>query len=539
MSRCDQEKEPVKTLCNNLNQLIDDSKKAYENVKEGDKDRLNQVLTWLDREYHSFFKEVGITSDIFIPALDNIYKKINDLDQKIDKNSSASANIDLTDLAKEQNLMDLAKKIDDIEGNINKIGNLAKTSDLKSLVKKGDLDNLVTKGDLGIKNANFDLKKLAQKDDIKDLTKQINDHANTPVSLDGLAKEQDLKSLAQEVDSIKIATNKIDDLNQKVSSLAKATDLNNLAKTGDLKDLAKTTDLPDISNLATKADIPDLSNLVQKSDIDKLNKQIADFAKQDKAFDQAITKEIKAISQEVNIMPQEVSVVLAKGNEIADKYEAEIKLADSNSKIGIFSPKGYYFYDGTIYVYDHLRSEVSIDLPEHFHFLKVIKTEDSKYKLAFCNKGGELYYGVPNDYKLINPIDIKSTKSIDFNKYYAENGSSPSFIAKMSSSSYPNPNSHQYGVDVYEIGYGEKKIGSLIDEFGYYDSQNKFHYSDNHLGIQNHSYDSPLFIINKGEDNKCSLHKMQEGTDDIDLTSDAAACSLVEYVANYVNGVYF
>ncbi|WP_339045706.1 hypothetical protein [Candidatus Mesenet endosymbiont of Agriotes lineatus] len=487
---CDVQKEPAKTLCNNFNQLIDDSRKVYKSIDEKYKDHFSGILTLLDQEYHTFFKEVGITADAFIPALDNIYKKIDSL-----------------------------AKTDDLKS-------MVKINDLKGFIKKGDLDNLVTKGDLGIKNANFDLKQLAKKDDIKDLTKQINSPTNAPVNLDGLAKEQDLKSLAQEVNSIKTATSKID-------KLAKTDDLEKLAKTDDLEKLAKTDDLEKLA----KTD--DLKDLAKTDDFATLNQQVADLVQKDETFYKATTDQIATVSQRTNTMSQEAKVKLVKGNEIAGKYEAEIQLADGSSKIGIFSPEGYYFYEGTIYVYDHLRPEISIDLPSQFHFLTVVKTEEGKYKLAFCNKGGESYYDVPNDHRLINPIDIKSIKNIDFEKYYNKNGSNPSFIAKMSSDSYPNPNSHQHGVDVYEIGDGGKEIGSLIDEFGYYDSQGKFHYSNNYIDAQDHSYDSLLFTINKGQDNKCSLHKMHEGTGDIDLASDTATCSLVEYVANYVNGVYF
>ncbi|XGA08703.1 MAG: hypothetical protein U0X86_001003 [Wolbachia endosymbiont of Xenopsylla cheopis] len=307
-------------------------------------------------------------------------------------------------------------------------------------------------------------------------------------------------------------------------------DLKALAKKSDLSEIAKATDL---NGLAKTTDLPGFSNLVQKSDLDKLNQQVINFAQQDQAFDQTITKEIKTISQGMNVIPQKVKVEFVRGNEVAGRYETEIKL--EGNKIGTFSPTGYYFFDNRIYIYDHLNSQVSIDLPPQFHFLKVVKIEEDGYKLVFCNEGGQEYYKIPSNYRLISSENLKGTKNINFEKYYAKNGSEPSFVAKMNSTSYPN--SSQHGVDVYEVGNGEKKIGSLIDEFGYYDSQNKFHYSNNHINAQDYSYNSPSFTIHRG-DTECSLHKMQEGTDGIDLTSDAAACSLVEYVANYVNDVY-
>ncbi|XGA08137.1 MAG: hypothetical protein U0X86_000304 [Wolbachia endosymbiont of Xenopsylla cheopis] len=231
---------------------------------------------------------------------------------------------------------------------------------------------------------------------------------------------------------------------------------------------------------------------------------------------------------------KEIEVGLIKGNEIAnDRHEVRLEL-NGKSEDSIFSPVGYYFYDNKIYIYDRFKPEISIDLPQQYHFLKIVKTEEDGYKLAFCNQGGHEFHGILDSYKYINPVGVKSIKNIDFAKYYNKNGSHPSFTLKASDNNYSN--SQQYGVDVYEVDNGEKKVGSLIDEFGYYDSQNKFHYFNNHLGTQ--IYDPLSFTINRGE-NECHLHKMQEGGRDIDLTHDSMACSLVEYMVNYVNNEYF
>ncbi|WP_339047604.1 hypothetical protein [Candidatus Mesenet endosymbiont of Phosphuga atrata] len=329
----------------------------------------------------------------------------------------------------------------------------------------------------------------------------------------------------------------------KFDNLVQKEDLGIKGGNFDLKNLVKKSDLGvenesvDLKELATREEVkklvPNLDDLVKTVDLDRLNQQVADFAKQNKAFDQTITKEVKAISQGVNIIPQEVKVEFVKGNEVAGRYETEIKL--EGNKIGTFSPTGYYFFDNRIYIYDHLNSQISIDLSPQFHFLKVVKIKEDGYKLVFCNKGGQEYYKIPSNYRLISSENLKGTKNINFKKYYTENGSSPSFVVKMNSTSYPN--SSQHGVDVYEIGNGEKKIGSLIDEFGYYDSQNKFHYSNNHINAQDHSYNFPSFTIHRG-DTECSSHEMQGDTDNIDLASDEITCSLVEYVANYVNDVY-
>ncbi|GHM58982.1 MAG: hypothetical protein sL5_10900 [Candidatus Mesenet longicola] len=593
MTRCDAEKGRVQTICSQFNQLLEGAKEEYRNIGNEDKDRLGLVLTWLDQEFHSFFKEIGITPDILIPALNELDRKIIHIENNIEKivglkesiddairqALSGPINVEISKIKEKTDKIDnLSKNVNNIKTETDKIKDLAKKNDLNDLISKIDdiktetdtiptlfkydeigeiqgsinlamrpvhskIEALVKKSDLGVDNESVDLKELVKKSDLNGLAKtsylsnlvkksdfdqKVNSIKIDTYKIRHLAKDNDLKNLAGKIDNIEVAINKIDSLDRKVDSVKSEADKISDIKieTDKINDLAKTIDLPDISNLAKTSD---LNNLVKKSDLDRLNQQVTDFTKQDQAFDQIITQKIKAISQGVNIIPQEVKVEFVKGNKVGGRYETEIKL--EGNKIGTFSPTGYYFFDNRIYIHDHLNSKISIDLPLQYHFLKVVKTEEDGYKLVFCNEGGQEYYKIPSNYRLISSENLNGTKNINFEKYYAKNGSEPSFVVKMNSTSYPN--SSQHGVDVYEIGDGEKKIGSLIDEFGYYDSQNKFHYFNNHINAQNHSYNSPSFTIHRG-DIECSLHKMQEGTDDIDLTSDAAACSLVEYVANYV-----
>ncbi|GHM57888.1 MAG: hypothetical protein sL5_00580 [Candidatus Mesenet longicola] len=274
-----------------------------------------------------------------------------------------------------------------------------------------------------------------------------------------------------------------------------------------------------------------------RSDFNNLKKLIASSSSTSGQINPDLSDKLDQIIDKIkktSVSSNEAEAKLIKGNKIAnDKHEARLELNGKNED-SIFSPVGYYFYDNKIYIYDRFKPETSIDLLRQYHFLKVVKTEEGEYKLAFCNQSGHEFHGILDDYEHINPVDIKSTKNIDLAKYYNKNHSHPSFALKASDNNYSN--SQQHGVDVYEIGNGEKKVGSLIDEFGYYDSQNKFHYFNNYLGTQ--IYDPLSFTITKG-DNQCFLHQMKEGTNNVDSTNDAMACSLVEYVANYVNGVYF
>lgn len=244
-----------------------------------------------------------------------------------------------------------------------------------------------------------------------------------------------------------------------------------------------------------------------------------------------ITSSAKALTNNYASL-KKLDAKVVKGGEISfGKYAAKIELEDKGIA-GAFSKIGYYFYDNVIYIYDHFaKGKDSFSLPEHFHFLKVVKDEKGHYKLAFCNKYGHEYYEMPDDYRLINIEHVKGAKNIDFAKYYAKNGSFPSFTAKPSIKDYADSRQHQ--VDIYEIG--NEKVGSLIDESAYYDDQGRFHYTSHQMGGQDRSYDLPSFTIAIG-DNRCQSNLIKEGNNILNADhSNTVDCSLVEYVANYVN----
>ncbi|GHM58130.1 MAG: hypothetical protein sL5_10100 [Candidatus Mesenet longicola] len=250
-------------------------------------------------------------------------------------------------------------------------------------------------------------------------------------------------------------------------------------------------------------------------------------------LDQIINKTEK-LSKGINTVSKEYTVEITKGGEITGgKYEANIEL--ENNIIGAFSPTGYYFYDNTIYIYDHFaKNKESIDLPKSFHFLRIIKN-DEDYKLTFCNKYGHAFYAVvSSNYNLIDATHIKSSRNIDLAHYYNKDGSNPSFIVKASDR---YSNTDQRGIDVYEYktdgNSAGKRIGSLINDLGYFDAQNQFHYTNYQMGSK--TYDNPSFIITRG-DNRCQSNEVRENNaiinDDYENTVD---CSLAEYVANYAN----
>ncbi|XGA08385.1 MAG: hypothetical protein U0X86_000608 [Wolbachia endosymbiont of Xenopsylla cheopis] len=229
---------------------------------------------------------------------------------------------------------------------------------------------------------------------------------------------------------------------------------------------------------------------------------------------------------------KKLNAEIVKGDEISSgKYAANIKLEDKDIA-GAFSKVGYYFYDNAIHIHDHFAKD-SFSLPKHFHFLKVIKDEKDHYKLAFCNRYGHEYHAMPDDYKLINIEHIKSVKNIDLAKYHVKNGSFPSFIAKPNVKDYVG--SKQHKIDLYKIENENIKVGSLIDEYGYYDSQGGFHYTNNQIGIKDRFYDHPSLTVAVG-DNRCESNIIKEGNDILNANHlNPVDCNLVEYIANYVN----
>ncbi len=442
----------------------------------------------------------------FAVMITSIQKGNKELTKEVDK---------IEEIISNNNNQDISGKLQDLNNIVDRLSNRVESSKNVTQQRIEEVRKLFDSGPIGAQIAIIrkKIENFPTQDDLNNLVKKsdLGGFAKT-TDLSDLAKDQDLKSLDGKVDDLLTKGKNLEGIDKKIDNLVKKADLGIESESVDLKKLAK------------------------KADLSKLKQEVTDFAQQDKAFDKTITQEIKTISQGMNIIPDEVQVELIKSNEITGKYEAEIKLTNSNTKIGTFSSVGYYFYDSKVYIYDHFKPEINVDLPPQFHFLKVVKTEEDEYKLAFCNSNGHEYYGLLDGLKLISPWNLKSIKNIDFAEYYNKNGSYPSFIAKASNDSYSH--SQQHGVDVYKIGNGEKKVGSLVDEFGYYDTQNKLHYTNYQMGTQNHSYDPPSFTITKG-DNQCQLHKMKIGSSDHRFLNDTMDCSLVEYVANYVNNEYF
>ncbi|WCR53179.1 MAG: hypothetical protein PG981_000201 [Wolbachia endosymbiont of Ctenocephalides orientis wCori] len=164
------------------------------------------------------------------------------------------------------------------------------------------------------------------------------------------------------------------------------------------------------------------------------------------------------------------------------RQEAEIKLETEGKEatIATFLKVGYFFKNDELYIHDHITGNITL-MPKGFHFLTVVKTGLNDYKLAFCNKLGNLFFehkkynktyaNLLEECKLIDLKYIKGSVKIDLSKYYLHEHAPPFAVKKGDAQGQSFEN---HIADVYEIERNEK-VGDLIDEFGFFE-QNTFHY---------------------------------------------------------------
>ncbi len=186
---------------------------------------------------------------------------------------------------------------------------------------------------------------------------------------------------------------------------------------------------------------------------------------------------------------------LQKGKELSDDiYEANIALNDK--PIATLPKIGYYMLDDQLIMRNHVTKE-KVVIPRDFHYLKVTKFNDDDYKLTFCNflgneffeykKYDSQYSNVSDEYKFISLNCAKKECNPNLWELFSHR---PSFFITEES---PEPGSPgHYSVAVFEFISGKKgrKMATLIDEFGYFDKDNKFYYCDYHKKTEYDTYDS-------------------------------------------------
>ncbi len=186
---------------------------------------------------------------------------------------------------------------------------------------------------------------------------------------------------------------------------------------------------------------------------------------------------------------------LQKGKELSpDIYEANIALNDK--PIATLPKIGYYMLNDQLIMRNHVTQE-KVVIPRDFHYLKVVKFNNDDYKLTFCNfLGNEFfeykrydpqYSNVSDEYKFISLSCMKKEYNPNLGELLSHR---PSFFITEES---PEPGSQDhYLVAIFELKNGKKdgKMATLIDEFGYFDKDNKFYYCDYHKKTEYDTYDS-------------------------------------------------
>lgn len=178
---------------------------------------------------------------------------------------------------------------------------------------------------------------------------------------------------------------------------------------------------------------------------------------------------------------------LQKGKELSDDiYEAEIM---SNGKLIAVLPKiGYHMFNGELVIYNHITKE-EVRIPKDFHYLKVIKSSiNDDYQLTFCNfLGNEFfeykrydpqYSEIPDEYQYISLNYMKKEYEPNFCKLLDHK---PSFFITEGTT---NSDSLSYcPADVFELTNNGKgrKMATLIDQFGFFNKDDKFRYCDYHI----------------------------------------------------------
>lgn len=128
------------------------------------------------------------------------------------------------------------------------------------------------------------------------------------------------------------------------------------------------------------------------------------------------------------------------------------------------------------------------------YYLKIVKPEHDNYKLTFCNflgneffehkKYDSKYHGISDKHKFVNSGSIKNTRDLKLNEY---SHYTPRFFA---AAGLIEPESQNYAIDLFELaesGKGEK-VGTLTDEFGYFESNGQLKYHNYHEEKE-HVYD--------------------------------------------------
>ncbi|APR99065.1 hypothetical protein [Wolbachia endosymbiont of Folsomia candida] len=196
-------------------------------------------------------------------------------------------------------------------------------------------------------------------------------------------------------------------------------------------------------------------------------------------------------------------ITLKKGAELLPNsiYEAKLKL---NNEISIATLPiiGYRMLNDELVIRNHITEE-EVKIPRDFHYLKVVKFGYDNYKLMFCNSLGSeffeykkydpLYSSISDEYKFVNLNSIKKIFNPNIREYVSH---APSFLIAEGDI---EPGSQNYAADLFELANGSKgrKVGTLVDEFGYFDHEDRLNYCNYHSSAESNIYGQEEFKVKK------------------------------------------
>ncbi|WP_410542551.1 hypothetical protein [Wolbachia endosymbiont of Tetranychus urticae] len=198
----------------------------------------------------------------------------------------------------------------------------------------------------------------------------------------------------------------------------------------------------------------------------------------------------KLQNQNVNM-----SLKIIKGESYGEISSA--KIVDSqNNDIGTFANIGYFFQNGDLHIRNHI-TETNIKVPKEFHFLRTVYDREGRLKLALCNSLGNLL----SEYKKYDPEYRELPKFVEMNHLSLERGEVLKYCYDWRPIFHLKDKTTGGKVDVFKVQQGEKKIGTLIDEFIFY-KDNRLHYKNNSDLVEECCYSENLYT---GFDNKLSI----------------------------------
>ncbi|WP_254229430.1 hypothetical protein [Wolbachia pipientis] len=209
----------------------------------------------------------------------------------------------------------------------------------------------------------------------------------------------------------------------------------------------------------------------------------------DQYIKKLVTK-LKNHNQDVNM-----SLKIIKGENYGEISSAKI-VDNQNNDIGTFANIGYFFQNGDLHIRNHI-TETNIKVPKEFHFLKTVYDREGRLKLALCNSLGNLL----SEYKKYDPEYRELPKFVEINHLSLERGEVLKYCYDWRPIFHLKDKTTGGKVDVFKVQQGEKKIGTLIDEFIFY-KDNRLHYKNNSDLVEECCYNENLYT---GFDNKLSI----------------------------------